>query len=360
MENKDKNVLIVPMAGKSSRFPNMKPKYLLTHPNGNLMVEASLAGIQKNTFDCVVFTILEEHELEYNVKYMLDCAFRLKFKKVRYVTIKKSSSPADTIRQTLDRIEDDIDPETLITIKDSDGYVVIDYNQPSPYVAGLKIGPDSNVRNIQNKSFIMTNQDYLITDIVEKQIISDTICVGVYCAYYQDLKNALGIYSDLEALSEREVYMSEIFFNIIAVSDVRLVEVKKFTDFGTLEDWEVERAKRKTYFIDVDGVLVKNVGKYGINNWDSEPVFIEENVEKVKELYDTGAQIILTSSRDGKSLYEISNILNTKYSINIFRIVSECNHAERVIINDFAPTNSYPACSAINIRRNGNLGDYIQ
>ena len=29
--------LILPVAGMSSRFPGVKPKWLLTHPNGNLL-----------------------------------------------------------------------------------------------------------------------------------------------------------------------------------------------------------------------------------------------------------------------------------------------------------------------------------
>ena len=39
MNNK---TLLIPAAGKSSRFPNMKPKWLLTHPSGELMIEKVL------------------------------------------------------------------------------------------------------------------------------------------------------------------------------------------------------------------------------------------------------------------------------------------------------------------------------
>ena len=34
--------LIIPAAGKSSRYPNMKPKWLLSHPTGKLMIEKVL------------------------------------------------------------------------------------------------------------------------------------------------------------------------------------------------------------------------------------------------------------------------------------------------------------------------------
>ena len=34
--------LIIPVAGKSSRYPGMRPKWLLTMPDGKLMLEKSI------------------------------------------------------------------------------------------------------------------------------------------------------------------------------------------------------------------------------------------------------------------------------------------------------------------------------
>jgi len=34
--------LIIPCAGKSSRYPGEKPKWLFTHPDGKLMLEKSI------------------------------------------------------------------------------------------------------------------------------------------------------------------------------------------------------------------------------------------------------------------------------------------------------------------------------
>ena len=39
--------LILPCAGSSTRFPNMKPKWLLTAPSGNLMIQEALKNIDK-------------------------------------------------------------------------------------------------------------------------------------------------------------------------------------------------------------------------------------------------------------------------------------------------------------------------
>ena len=39
--------LVIPMAGKSSRFPNMRPKWMLTHPMSNrFMAIESILGLK--------------------------------------------------------------------------------------------------------------------------------------------------------------------------------------------------------------------------------------------------------------------------------------------------------------------------
>ena len=43
--------LIIPCAGKSNRFPNMKPKYMLTHPDGKLMIEKAIEHMNVDIFD---------------------------------------------------------------------------------------------------------------------------------------------------------------------------------------------------------------------------------------------------------------------------------------------------------------------
>jgi len=58
--------LIIPMAGKSSRFPNMRPKWMLTHPKQNrFMVIESISGLNLEFFDKVYFVVLREHEDTY-------------------------------------------------------------------------------------------------------------------------------------------------------------------------------------------------------------------------------------------------------------------------------------------------------
>ena len=71
----DKPVLIIPAAGKSSRYPNMKPKWMLTHPSGKLMIEKVIDGLKINDYEKIYFVILKEHCIEYEADLILKQAF---------------------------------------------------------------------------------------------------------------------------------------------------------------------------------------------------------------------------------------------------------------------------------------------
>ncbi len=64
--------LLLPVAGRSSRFPGMRPKWLLTLPDGKLMIEKSLSGIYLTNITEVVVIMLEEHNKYISYKNIHD------------------------------------------------------------------------------------------------------------------------------------------------------------------------------------------------------------------------------------------------------------------------------------------------
>jgi 2-C-methyl-D-erythritol 4-phosphate cytidylyltransferase len=61
--------IIVPAAGLSSRFPNMRPKYTLTDYSGKLMLESAIQPfIGKYN---ITIGILKEHNEKYNIVDLL-------------------------------------------------------------------------------------------------------------------------------------------------------------------------------------------------------------------------------------------------------------------------------------------------
>ena len=59
--NKISSTLVIPSAGRSSRFPGHKPKWLLTMPNGRLMVVDAMAKLNLARVHRIVLGVLKEH-----------------------------------------------------------------------------------------------------------------------------------------------------------------------------------------------------------------------------------------------------------------------------------------------------------
>ena len=103
--------------------------------------------------------------------------------------------------------------------------------------------------------------------------------------------------------------------------------------------------------------LVK--GKYGDNNWfDKKDKPIINNLRLVSELQKKGATIIITTSRCSSLKKYIADFLK-EFEITPMEIICDLNHSPRTIINDFANTNPYPSCEAINIPRNEDLTKFF-
>ena len=137
LKSSNKKILVIMAAGKSSRFPNMKPKYLLTHPDGRMMIEHVVDGIDTAIFDDVYILIRDEHDEKFGVTNILSQALP----GIYIYKISDSDSPVETIKDFL-IFRSDI---PLVTIKDCDCVVGLDYEQDSPYIGGLKVDDKTQV-----------------------------------------------------------------------------------------------------------------------------------------------------------------------------------------------------------------------
>lgn len=349
------NNLVIPAAGRSSRFPGMKPKWLLTHPDGNLMIKKVLGSFKMANYDRVIITILRDHCQKYDADLMIQQIFGTSIEVC--ILEQQTKDPAETIAKTIQIM----DLKGFITIKDSDCYVLADYPVDKQFICGLKIDRMDDIVKIHNKSFIIKNDENIITDIIEKKVVSDTVCLGVYCLKIDNLMSAYNkINSSPVYRHDNEMYISHIVSYLISQNDIlHFVEAEQFIDWGTLKEWQKEQKKFRTYFFDIDGVFLKNTGKYGVKNWSNTFEPIQENINTLKQLSDSGAQIIFTTARPKGHIDKFKELL-LENKIKYKQIITDCNHSQRVIVNDFAPTNPYPSCNSISIPRNCNLGDYLK
>ena len=354
--------LIIPAAGKSTRFPNMKPKWLLTHPNGKLMVEMVLNGILKdNSFSRIIITITEEHANKYEAKLILKQMLEINKIEAEVLVLEDfTQSASETIKETIIRKN----VNGSFVIKDSDNYIECKLPQGN-FIVGANLNTKKfEISNIPEKSFIVyAKNSGIVNDIIEKNIVSDTVSLGIYGG--DDIKLFLTSIDKLESTSKRqehgEIYISHVISYMIGMNDelYHYKEVDIYEDWGTLEDWKKVQNKNRTYFVDIDGVIMKNSGKYGSVNWSNNLEELSDNLKSIKNISDKGAQIFFVTARGKNDISIVINVLN-KYKIKYEAIITNCHHSSRILINDFCNTNPYPSSSAINLPRNGKLDEYLK
>ena len=353
--------LIIPCSGKSSRFKNMRPKYLLTYPTGEIMVEKCISGLNLKEFDRVIVTIVKEHSEKYESEIILSQVFESYTEPAVEICVlpEFTTCQSETVYETIRRMK--IMGE--IVVKDSDNYIAVSEMPHGNFIAGLNINTfPKEIFRLNSKSFIITNNQDIVTDIIEKKIKSDCICVGMYgfsdaeqfCRTYQDLLE------NFNFAESNEIYLSHIISYMIGTGTeiFRCLYVLDFEDWGTPMDWKIVQSKMQTYFIDLDGVIFVNRGKYGTKTWKNDNELLESNMQCIRDLYCNGAQIVVTTARSSEYVPFINEVFE-KEGIKLHAIVTDCNHSSRILINDFSTTNTYPSCRAISIPRNANLNDYL-
>ena len=348
--------LIIPCAGRSSRFPNMKPKWLLTHPDGQLMIEKSLSGLDFSAYDRVIITIVKEHDLKYDASVVLKQAFKNLGNVELCILDNFTKSAAQTVFQTIKTMN----VAGAFVVKDCDNFVKVSLPREAVnYVVFYDIHKHPNIANLPAKSYIRKNDQEIVIDIVEKEIISNFACLGVYA--FESVELFRRAYEELSSLNlTGELYLSRLISYLVNFKNVvfTAIEANGYEDWGTVREWKKIQKRSATYFVDLDGVLLVNRGKYGKENWDNSCIELSENLMMIKKLYDSGAQIVITTSRPKTYRQAITNLLKS-YGIVAHEIVMGLHHAPRVIINDFATTNSYPSCVAISLKSDSSLMDYL-
>jgi hypothetical protein len=350
---KNKPILIIPAAGKSSRYPNMKPKWMLTHPSGKLMIEKVIEGIKINEYDKIYFIVLKEHCKQYEADLILHQAFPDDKFGTIILENPTSCSPETVYKGVLYK-----NIKGSIVVKDCDCFVSYNLPKTSNFVVGLSLIKDTNIKNIQQKSFIISNQDDIVQEIIEKKVVSDNVCLGVYGLEVGDM---ISSYEYLSASIHSELYFSHIISDIIDRYNKTFinVEANKFIDWGTKEEWFSTPSMKNTYLIDIDGIILFNTGKYGSKNWFNTIKPIEENIKTIKQLSDEGHEIVFITSRTKDALLLFENFLKER-NIIYKTIIHSCLHSKRILINDFAPSNPFPSCLAINVPRNELIEPYIK
>lgn len=351
------STLIVPMAGRSSRYPNSRPKWMLTHPiSKTYMVLESISGINLDFFDKIVFVMIKEQIEKNNILPFFKTELsklNIEHKSEICILDDWTKSQSETVYEAITRHK----IKGFIYIKDCDSYFKMHLSDKKNLVSYFDLHNMKYINAI-SKSYIDIDSNSKLTNIVEKKIISTYFNVGGYG--FENSEEFVLYYKKINSF-EKECYISNVIFEMMLdKKDFFGQLASDYKDWGTLEDWENYIKQFRTLFIDLDGTLVQN-SSHLIAPRIGEGLPLSKNIDTIKKLYsDRKTYIVITTSRPEEYYEDTINELKQK-EIPFDKLIMGLPHSQRIIINDFSNSNKYPSCSAINIQRNSeDLENYLK
>jgi len=340
--------LILPIAGRSSRFPSMRPKWMLTMPSGELMLEKAVSGLKCPEVDEIIIPYLasQVEEFNFNIAYLYDSSLTQISDKITLVPLPEATkSQPHTVYLALQAIEEE---DCQFFIKDCDNSFSLDIRSGNS-VAYVDLN-EVDFLVPKNKSYIRFNRLQGIEQIIEKKVISDSFCCGGYS--FRSAKEFIAACDKYNASTNPDLYISHIIKQLLAESvEFNAVQASDYIDFGTSKEFFEYTRSSKTYFSDFDGVLVVNSSKFSSMPWQYIP--IERNLEALRLKLDSHPDscLVITTSRPASHEVEITKFL-ANYGINAYRVICGLPHTSRVLINDFAKSNPFPSACSVNLPRN--------
>jgi hypothetical protein len=309
------------------------------------MAAQAISGLNLVECSSIVLAALKSDIDEYNLRdglYRAFSEFNIPF--TLYELDVNTTSQSETVAITIDSLA----ISGNIFIKDCDCYIKVDNIVPdSVCVYSLQ---NVNEIDAKSKSYVDVDDYGFVKTIVEKQVIGELFCCGGYS--FSDAEKFVHTYNRISNSVEEEIYVSHVIHQQLLDGDKFGTTISEdFLDWGTLSDWDKYKEQYKTFFVDLDGVLVKNSSEYFEPLWgDTNP--IQANIDVINSLYETGkVRIIITTARKS-SAKNTTLVQLRKCGIRYHDIIFDLLHCERVVINDYSKTNKYPSCSAVNLIRN--------
>lgn len=337
--------LILPVAGASSRYPDVRPKWMLVHPQGDMMLFKAIGGLDLSSVENIYVTMLQEHVDHYDAyEGTLRAAAKTGLKnRVKICVLRnQTKDQPETVLETIRRMG----ITGPMYVKDSDNYFETDIKGDN--CVSVYSLEQLGLVTAGNKSYVNVASG-MVANIVEKRVISPLFCCGGYGFSSAD---EFSRYCD-KAREEypENLYLSHVIYRMM-LDDLHFAarEARNYVDWGTLEDWERYKEQFGTIFVDLDGVLVQNSGEFFRPIWGNTDR-LTENVKKINSFY-SGCTIVITTSRS-EAFREVTVDQLKRLGIRYHRIIFGLPHGRRYLINDFAPSNKCPTSVAINIPRNG-------
>jgi hypothetical protein len=298
----------------------------------------------------ITIGVLDENEKKYSIQDYV----RSKYGDAVTIVVlpAQTTGPADTVYQILQNSH--IDKQSAILIRDCDSFFDHEISSGN-YVCVSSIVDHDYLTCIAAKSYVVSNVHGIISNIVEKQVVSDKFCVGGY--KFESAGIFLDSYQRIAKELPGEIFISHVIQGCLNYHDqvFKTVTVSNYVDVGTAEDW-VEYNDKAVIFCDIDGTIVKAQHR---KDFGQPPEPLERNICRVQELAANGGKIVFTTARPDSTRDLIHDMLE-KLGFTDFKLITGLPNVKRILINDYNLANPYPRAIAVNVRRDADdLPDLI-
>jgi hypothetical protein len=293
--------------------------------------------------DCnITVGILKEHDEKYNSVGFLLHEFGDRIKVI--VLDELTKGPADTVYQIIKKAN--VDKTKQLFIKDCDSFFGSDIPKDSNFICTSNIADHKVLKKLSSKSFVTKNEQNIVTDIIEKKVVSDTFCVGGYG--FKTVQSYCDMFEKLD--TSNEIFVSDVIAGLLNQKEIfTSCDVYNYTDVGTAEDWH-EYNDRPVIFCDIDGTLIESQGRVGGNSFYSPIKPMAKTVERLLQMQMKGAQFVFTTARPKELERQTHNVL-TSLGFRNYELVIGLQNSRRILINDFNESNPFPRAEAINVER---------
>lgn len=287
-------ITIIPCAGRSSRFPNLPPKWTLPAPDGKPMLFHAADGVRDVTTRLII-TVLREDAERYGVERALE---GLGSDTELMVLERPTASQPATVARTIEALN--ISEQLLI--KDCDNRFTLQQSTEPKKDSGGNFVCVSSLQDQEritpgNKSYVCFDSAGVVTTIREKEVISDTFCVGGY-GFGSGRAFLQSFYKLQAALPEtRELHISDVIGQMLLEGASFVgAPVEGYRDWGTLSAWRDEIEGAETIFVELDGYLFTHGSEHFSPTFD-EVTANPESINRLQKELRAGKQIVYLSIR---------------------------------------------------------------
>ena len=241
LNNAKKLNIVVPMAGKGSRFQEAGytfPKPLIDI-NGKTMIEVVVNNLKPKVDYKFIFIRQKEHYDKYDLYHILQNVSDNKFEIIQLNGVTEGA--ACTVLTAMQYINNDDD----LLIANSDQFVEIDMND---FIrAGREEGKDGLIMTFKAShpkwSYARVDKNNKVIEVAEKKVISDKATVGVY--YFKkgsDFVKAAQSMIEKNIRHNNEFYVCPVYNEMILGGKniyIYDIDAEKMHGLGTPEDLNV-------------------------------------------------------------------------------------------------------------------------